>query len=493
MLLSFVYVYFKYRHSKKSDNYKNTSDTYIFDHFFLSIYFDYLFKRIIKKMRQSKFKTYNNNNNHMVLECQVCVEKMTLSRKVVCPYCEYTCCRNCAQTYILSSADDANCMNCRRIWDREILLQLFTKKFVMIDYKNHRENMLLDRETAMMPSTQPYVDQEIQRRRNVDLLRKLADEKMKLKRKIREIDDDSWQIQRQLVPPLQNEKRSFIHKCGLDGCNGFLSTAYKCNICLNYTCPDCNAIKGKERDVEHVCNEDDKLTMQLLKNDCKKCPGCAQFIFKVSGCDQMWCTNCQTAFSWRTGLKVNGQIHNPHFYEFQRRGGMLNREAGDIPCGGLPSYRELHNIFNERYYKSNLLHEILQIHRILVHIEHVELGRYPTEITHVNNCDLRIQLMLKEISIDSFKSKLQQREKASQKKKDIGLIFGMFLHTMSDLYRQMAIEKKIEIYYEQIKELIKYMNSSMFVVANRYDCIVPIIQGTQLVSSKMVNRGNSST
>ena len=31
----------------------------------------------------------------------------------------------------------------------------------------------------------------------------------------------------------------------------------------------------------------------------------------VKNCDQMWCVQCHTAFSWKTGLKVNGVIHNP--------------------------------------------------------------------------------------------------------------------------------------------------------------------------------------
>ena len=96
------------------------------------------------------------------MQCPICIEKITPSKKVTCQFCEYTVCSKCTQTYLLSSADDANCMNCKRIWDREIMLKLLPKTFINGEYKRHRENMLLERETAMMPSTQPYVEKEIQ-------------------------------------------------------------------------------------------------------------------------------------------------------------------------------------------------------------------------------------------------------------------------------------------------------------------------------------------
>ena len=47
---------------------------------------------------------------------------------------------------------------------------------------------------------------------------------------------------------------------------------------------------------------------------------------------------CYTAFDWNT-LRIEnagGIIHNPHYYDIQRRMGYTPREAGDFPCGGLP-------------------------------------------------------------------------------------------------------------------------------------------------------------
>jgi hypothetical protein len=58
----------------------------------------------------------------------------------------------------------------------------------------------------------------------------------------------------------------------------------------------------------------------------------------VRNCDQMWCTNCKTPFSWSTGIVVPAgqRIHNPHAIEFMKQnGGVAIRAPGDVICGGM--------------------------------------------------------------------------------------------------------------------------------------------------------------
>ena len=80
---------------------------------------------------------------------------------------------------------------------------------------------------------------------------------------------------------------------------------------------------------------------EFVKKETKQCPSCHIPIYKISGCDQMWCTVCKVAFSWRTGARVNGVVHNPHFYQWQRdnNNGEAPRVAGDNPCENLPDWR----------------------------------------------------------------------------------------------------------------------------------------------------------
>lgn len=409
------------------------------------------------------------------MECPICIEKIAPTRKVECSYCSFVACKKCTTTYILGTADDANCMNCKRSWNRETLIEKLSKSFVYGDYKRHRENSLLERETSMMPATQPHVEREIQRRKNVELLNTLNQSRNTLKRKLHEINVTITHLQNNINPPLDQERRAFLHKCGDPDCRGFLSTAWKCNICEKYTCNECNALKGADRDAPHTCDENDRLSMQAMRSECRKCPGCAQFIYKIDGCDQMWCVSCHTAFSWRTGAVFNGAaIHNPHFYEFQRTRGHEARELGDIPCGGMPSYRELSRALQALDQLIEYV-QVFQIHRIALHVEHVELNRFNHAVTEQSNLNLRVKYMLNELTVDAFKSKIQQREKAAEKRRDITMILNMFVTLMSDFFRDMVHTKSIGNTLFEMRELINYTNRSIINVSKRYDCSVPYI------------------
>ena len=70
-------------------------------------------------------------------------------------------------------------MSCHKAWSRDTLVSNFTSKFVTKTYKERREALLNEREKALMPATQPYVELErlIRRKTHEIVQLKLASEK----------------------------------------------------------------------------------------------------------------------------------------------------------------------------------------------------------------------------------------------------------------------------------------------------------------------------
>src|SRR6056300_118643 len=111
--------------------------------------------------------------------CDVCCEKLNKinHKKVECPFCDLKSCRSCSQRYIIESFEDPHCMGCKTLWNREFVDTFCTKYFRNTELRRHREDVLFERELALMPQTQPEVERVIQLRR---LRRTLREQKEKL-------------------------------------------------------------------------------------------------------------------------------------------------------------------------------------------------------------------------------------------------------------------------------------------------------------------------
>ena len=457
------------------------------------------------------------------MNCVVCCELFNKSNhaRVKCPFCDFDVCTTCSERYLCDTSEDAHCMSCRKGWTRETLVDNFTQKFVSRTYKERRENLLFEREKSLMPATQPYVEVQKEIRslqtpinkltanivienqkynkisnqplgvlavehglatefRASIVRQKLAKEQNKVIMLLRLDRDHLIWVQEALKGHLEGnhverEKRQFVRACPFENCKGFLSTAWKCGMCENWACPECHEVKGPNKDSEHTCDPNSVATAQLLAKDSRNCPKCAAMIFKINGCDQMYCTQCHTAFSWRTGRVETGQIHNPHYYEYARMRGTLARNPGDIPCGGFPDYYAIRGFLRHISANSVGYAMILNAHRAWGHMEWFA-HRY--DMNANDNRDLRISLMIGDLSEDEFKKKIQQREKARQRKTDIRQVIEMLRAVLLDLFQDFAQTKNTDILHLSLCELQKHYNDTLLAVSKRYSkCAIPLLTG----------------
>jgi hypothetical protein len=121
-------------------------------------------------------------------------------------------------------------------------------------------------------------------------------------------------------------KAAIVHQC--PRCPGYISDG-ACTICEVPICMECMNVKSEN----HVCNPDDLKTMSLLVKDSVSCPQCKVIIHKASGCNQMFCVQCNTAFDFKTGTIQTGPIHNPHYFEYIKEKGIIPapRDGGNNP------------------------------------------------------------------------------------------------------------------------------------------------------------------
>ena len=424
--------------------------------------------------------------------CAICLDpyNKVANTQVTCCFCQESSCRRCIQTFISSSTNDPHCMHCKKAWERDFIDDNLTATYRMGDYKKHRENILLDREIALMPATQHRAEQikEADKLSNEMIppldkqLKDLYEQSAEITKKINAVytvrSDAQYQIRLLRTGNGKKEKAevTFVRKCPDGDCRGFLSTAWKCGLCSKWACPDCHEIKGDNRDAAHECNPDSVATAKLLAKDSRPCPGCGVVICKIEGCDQMWCPQCHTAFSWRTGHKETGVVHNPHFYEWQRRagGGTAPRVAGDVPCGGIPVYHDVRS----RIVSLNKagIDTVLTFHRVVTHIQHVEIARFHNVFNQADNEDMRIQYLLNYISADALKVEIQKREKKREKERAQRRAYEVLVQAGTDILRRIMAEndneKKKDILNE-IDALRIYVNELLAKIHERLKLSVP--------------------
>jgi len=364
-------------------------------------------------------------------------------------------------------------MNCSKVWDRNFLSTILTKKFIFGELKCHRENILFEREKCRLPEAMEKVAR-------IKEAEKIQVEIDTLRHAITELETKKYDLYRKKKEKKQLE---FTRVCPSESCNGFMNKKWECGVCDKNFCSKCN----NEKVEGHTCDPNDVETMNLLRKDSKPCPSCGTVIFKISGCHQMWCIECHTAFDWVTGRIASGVIHNPHFYEFQRQNpdslGMrqAGRNFGDIPCGGFPTSQELINYLQDKFGRNSPKSiRMMNLHRSISHIDRVVLNELTRDDDRDDNYSSRISFLMGHITEADFKNSIQRNDKRRSKNENVRHLMEMIRDSIGDCFRQYVLgvisydvvignsDKIREYAQNEFNTINKIYNSQMFWLAPRH-------------------------
>lgn len=411
--------------------------------------------------------------------------------------------------------------DCYKEWSRQFLRDNFTLVFLTKRYRPHMENVLFDKEKSLLPEAQLVIEEKHRKRQVKEKIKDVENE-------IRALEVKRYYLEQELhgdFEKKEKERAEFVRECPAEGCRGFLSSQWKCGICELWTCPDCHELKGTSRDCEHECDPNNVETALLLKKDSKPCPSCHSLIFKISGCNQMFCTRCNTAFCWVTGRIHKKNIHNPHYFAWARNNSgtqdaevaqqedpnNCERELTHLDMRRLVDARKRHSkifigngrlpyiykpIYDEtgRYMGSGItkppelqidsdgiatVEWFEKIIRHAIHLVNVEAGSFPIADYVNENKHIRVAYLEGRITEESFKTDIQRRDKKNRKNIEINQIIQFVGTAMKDIIFRLirhlndCSENQYDFYLfvQEVEWLILEANNLFADVSHTYNSV----------------------
>jgi len=92
-----------------------------------------------------------------------------------------------------------------------------------------------------------------------------------------------------------------------------------------------------------------------------------------------------------------------------------------------------------------------------------------------DNRDLRIKYMIGDLPDDEFKKKIQQRDKARQRKADIRQVCEMVAAVLTDLFQALDRTGDLQTFIDSVNEFKDHVNLTLKKVSARWtNCATPI-------------------
>ena len=253
------------------------------------------------------------------------------------------------------------------------------------------------------------------------------------------------------------------------------------DVCLSCDLSVCIRC-GKEKEEGHVCVQTDLESVETIRKECRMCVNCSVPSVRVEGCAVMWCVRCNTFWNWDTMRRIDSLRQVPHNPDHRRSLMWGNqREVHDIPCGGIPTPRNLlwqirssHGAFPtaiERaieYWFVSMLDIVMNAQALRAFLPRTLDVRAVTEKE-------RVQYLIGDISRVVFCRRTERSLQIATYRVEVHSILSMFVLLCTDvLQRFEAGEEQCSVTMKMLNTLRGIANTSLMDARKRVSCGGPV-------------------
>jgi len=466
----------------------------------------------------------NTDSGH---ECIICCEMV--DKLVKCEYCNNTCCNDCFQQHLLMSGIKPKCMHCAANLLFEHIIKMSDPEWYTKVYRLKLQEIFFIEEKKLIPESidpmRAYLDAQAYARIPMtirvpvfhpwdmiggcmigdeyeDQLDELSLTAMNANRCVEEygkgwvgFNFETNQFDDHTTKKLNAYDES-IFPCPMSMCLGLVREGF-CNICNKNVCSDCREPKSST----HKCNTDIIKSIRALTKSGRNCPKCYIPISKIDGCDQMFCTECKTTFSWNSGRIVNDNEfhHNPHYLDWitEKRKNealiqIMRLRQDDYNCNEYITKKNLLSCFSSeanekhKHYKNSskislvikpleseaeYMSEFLKYHKDILHVR-ATAGNH-ANVQPFDNNDLRVQLLSNEIDEKRFKELVELKYYDYNKSMLYCNVYMMVYMSAIILFDNLYVythgktkikQSKLEFLFDtylQFQKIIEFANSKL--------------------------------
>lgn len=291
--------------------------------------------------------------------CQICVEKFGRKgsgrERFHCPHCSEVACMACVERWIDDKAatSDPVCVHCSAELPDSSLFAAYGPGWLEEHVRLPRMDRMLEVERRAIPRLQGELRASENAKAQIEaaeaqveaLAKQLADAKvaltqLKMLAKGAMSDAKKRKAASRVAVAAGDPN---VHPC--PDCPGFMleneGNNLECMLCQKIRCAKCldglGFAAGHEEELKaddfvqfmqellprgevssdsgggdddkeeadaseaHVCAPEDEQNISFIRESSKECPGCGHGVYRISGCAQMFCSQCKSSWNWNTG------------------------------------------------------------------------------------------------------------------------------------------------------------------------------------------------